>query len=620
HHIDKTDIDKHISDFQRQNGFELSTQQKEAIYHITERTGRVSTINGSAGAGKSTSMAVVREAYEAKGFKVIGCALAGKAAAELADSAGLKESLTIDRLLIELENGKRQFDDKTIILMDEGGMVGSRHARDLLKHANNAASIENKTIHTVLLGDVEQLKPVSAGPAFKTAQAVLRDQGQDTAILDEIRRQKSSYARDAVHDFTAGRAAEGLAEYHQRGQVKFYDAGDKAKVEDHKFEAVKGMVDTWKSDLAETKLTDIQMLVSTRKEAYQANYIAHTIMQKDGQIDGVNHTIDTPEGQRDFAIGDRIIFKKNDKNTQVNNGWTGTITDIRPNKDGELTITADVDGQGERTFSTADYKNIDWSYAITTHASQGITKDHTHVLASSDPNAMTDLSLFMVQMSRHKQSSTIHIAHETVREIYQEAEPTPEMVSRAEEQSAQQTPPEAKHDFGHFRRWISKMFSELTQRFQREQERQIETLSMLAELAQRDRQKDSTLDNFNDQQATKKTFAEDDPRSKLTAKERIKIAMSVNYDRDFSEADRQGELPKFDRHESKAIDRIAGQKHAESISTDNPLDKRDAWKQAAQEWMSMRSQDRRELLRQDAAQNYVNRQGNQATNRNTLKV
>lgn len=89
--------------------------------------------------------------------------------------------------------------------------------------------------------------------------------------------------------------------------------------------------------------------------------------------DGLN-LVPGIKAKQKFANGDRILFTRNDKKLGVNNGELATIKKI--DKEGNLTVK--VDEKKEITFNIADYKNIDYGYAITTMKSQGMSAKNVY--------------------------------------------------------------------------------------------------------------------------------------------------------------------------------------------------------------------------------------------------
>lgn len=521
HHVEIDIVNNFIDEYEAKAGFKLSEQQRQSIVHIATEAGAISAINGKAGAGKSTSMEVVKNIYEAKGYEILGTALAGKAVAELSESAGIKDGSTIDQLLIDLDNKRRVLPDKAIIVMDEAGMVGSKHMERILSHIHKANE-EGKSIHLVTLGDVKQLQAVNAGPAAKLVQDSLESQGQETILLDEIRRQKEEWARTAAHDFEAGRAAEGLSEYYSQGKVNFYESDkENAKPIEQRFSAIEGMTDSYISDAVNSDdISKIQMFASTRSDVYQLNYLAHEKLKNENLISKNTYKVDTEFGEREFSKGDRIILRNNDNNLDVKNGWTATIQSITENTHNGVILNIKLDNGEERIIDTDQYNNIDWSYAITTHASQGMTIDKTHILAGGN---MTDLHTFYVQMSRHKETATIHIDRQSTHDMMLEAEPTDLMqniINEIEITNQAEAPEYVRTDFLAAKEFI-KEHSYLE--IDNDLDRDLESLEMLAGLASRERMKESVSSLLSSNRVINPN--DSSPLSNLTNKERLKIAI-----------------------------------------------------------------------------------------------
>lgn len=125
-------------------------------------------------------------------------------------------------------------------------------------------------------------------------------------------------------------------------------------------------------------------------------------------IDGENHTIDTfqngehlavyQEKEKDFTEGDKILFTKNDKELDVQNGTTGTIENI--DEDGKITV--DIGDGKSVEFDSDTYSYLDHAYAVTVHKSQGQTADTTILFAKTTDDALSQNSteMFYVAATR----------------------------------------------------------------------------------------------------------------------------------------------------------------------------------------------------------------------------
>jgi len=80
----------------------LSEEQRHMVSTLVGSGAPTQVVVGRAGAGKTFALDAARMAWESAGHRVIGTALAARAAAELQSGAGIP-STTLDRLLADLE-------------------------------------------------------------------------------------------------------------------------------------------------------------------------------------------------------------------------------------------------------------------------------------------------------------------------------------------------------------------------------------------------------------------------------------------------------------------------------------------------------------------------------------
>ncbi len=368
----------------------LSDEQKAALKHITQDSGRIAVVQGTAGAGKSYMLDAAREAWERDGYTVRGAALAGKAAEGLEKSSAIP-SQTIHSLAHELQQGKTTLDAKTVIVIDEAGMVGSRQMAALVDRADQAGA------KVVLVGDTRQLQPIDAGGAMRSIQERV-----GRAEMNEIRRQQTEEGRQMVQDLAAGRSDKALEALDKAGCIREYQNRDQVR---------QGAAKEVVSDLKEGK--SAILLAETRAEVHKINQLAREDAKTAGLVKGGDKPFQTERGERQFADGDRVIFLKNDRQLGVKNGTTGTIEKAQ---EGRITVKTD-DGKTVKV-NEVGYRDIDHGYAMTVHKSQGVTVDRAHYV----PGQMSHRELAYVAASRHRESVHIHTTTDTKKDLVQSFE------------------------------------------------------------------------------------------------------------------------------------------------------------------------------------------------------
>jgi len=369
----------------------LAQEQRQAIRHITGPE-RIEAVVGMAGAGKSTMLGAARQAWEAEGYQVMGAALAGKAAEGLEESSGIR-SRTLASYERSWERGRDALNARSVLVIDEAGMVGSRQLSRVLVEADRAGA------KVVLVGDPEQLQPIGPGAAFR---AVAERAG--FVELGEIRRQREGWQRDASADFARHRTAEGLGAYAERGAVRFEDTLGAAR------EAV---VRDVIADMDARPDGSRLVLAHRRVDVAELNDSIRAARQDRGELKG-EHLYQTTEGERAFAAGDRILFRENNRDLGVKNGMLGTVERAEPGRLEVSLDTANGPGAGRAvSVSMADYAAVDHGYATTIHKAQGATVDRVHVLASGT----MDRHLTYVGMTRHRDAVTLYASREEFKDM-----------------------------------------------------------------------------------------------------------------------------------------------------------------------------------------------------------
>ena len=362
-------------------GLKLSNEQSDAFRHVTERRG-LSVIIGYAGTGKSAMLGVAKTAWEASGYQVRGAALSGMAAENLEAGAGIA-SRTLASIEHAWERGRDVLTSKDVFVIDEAGLIGSRQLERILGKAAVAGA------KVVLVGDPEQLQAIEAGAAFR---AIAERQG--SVELTQVRRQQVDWQRAATRLLATERTGRALSAYNASGMVHAHlDAGA----------ATSALVEGWDRARVEHPTGSQVMLAYRRLDVAELNGLAR-IRMRDGGLLGEDHVIGTASGERKFAVGDRVMFLRNERSLGVKNGTLGELRAI-----GEGGLMVRLDGGRDVVFDLKNYNHLDHGYASTIHKSQGMTVDRAHVLAS----AQMDRHTTYVALSRHRLEVSLHYDRET---------------------------------------------------------------------------------------------------------------------------------------------------------------------------------------------------------------
>jgi len=360
--------------------YTLDPEQENAVRQIVGGSD-IKVLLGAAGTGKSYTLAAVREAYEADGFRVQGMALSGIAAENLEKSSGI-QSETIFSKLSRWEQGKDLPTAKDILVVDEAGFVGTRQMHQIINEAYRAGG------KVILSGDVEQLPAIEAGGS---ARAIMDKVG--SIELAHVRRQKIEWQAKATQYMAFPQSDMGkvIDRYAREGSIHELQTREQAR---------ESLIDDWKKYVIANPEKSAVILTYTNKDVAQLNQLARTQAREAGLLGDREITVKTEKGSRAFAEGDKIIFLENNKGMNVKNGSLGTLEKIGPDR----SFLVRLDNEKRVSFDPRQYKNMDHGYAMTVHKAQGATVDRSYVLATK----RFDKHVAYVSLSRHRDDVTLY--------------------------------------------------------------------------------------------------------------------------------------------------------------------------------------------------------------------
>ena len=170
-----------------ERGYPLSQEQSLAIRHATIKGGRVAVIEGAAGSGKTTTLRPITDLHREHGYEIVPTAVAWRTAVALGDDCDAR-AWCVDKLLKLAAKGQVEIGAKTLIVVDEAGMLSTRQAHHILQLS------ERHGAKVVFAGDTRQQQPVEAGPGLR----LIRDVAGSVRV-DRIRRQKADLEDVLIH-------------------------------------------------------------------------------------------------------------------------------------------------------------------------------------------------------------------------------------------------------------------------------------------------------------------------------------------------------------------------------------------------------------------------------------
>jgi conjugative relaxase-like TrwC/TraI family protein len=367
---------------QTEKGKHSFSQEQETAIRTSTGTSGLVIIQGRAGTGKSTMLAAVRQAYEHEGWKVEGIAFSGQAAQSLQKGSGIG-SRTIHSWMLQKDVGER-----TVIIMDEAGMVGSKQMAEVLQKVNKAGA------KLVLVGDERQLQPIAAGGILHAIdQKISKIAPEFSTVIEDIQRQKEAWMKDIVKAAAQGRTAEALESLDKKGKIDIYPNAQEAR---------SALIDEY---IAKNRGDFSKGMIVTNRthDALKINEEIREKLQGQGLVE--KNGIEFNNGPRNITVakGDRVIFTRNDYKLDVRNGQRAMVEQVTPEG---ISVVLD-DGQ-KKQINVKEYNHLEHGWATTTHKAQGATVDRAMVYGFSN-ESMASAQATYVQISRAREETKIFI-------------------------------------------------------------------------------------------------------------------------------------------------------------------------------------------------------------------
>ena len=438
-----------IRDEERNTGTTYAERQKEAIGNALSHG--VFILTGGPGTGKTTVVKALIHIFEYLGFKVALCAPTGRAAKRLSESTGT-EAKTVHRLL-EFQSGEDRTGEMQKDLMDGHKVVLRGHARFNRDETNRldedviildeASMMDNSLTSSLLhavkpggriifIGDADQLPSVGPGEVLKD---LIASGAFSMVTLNEIFRQ----AEQSLIVTNAHKINEGIFPVLTDKKNDFFFL---SRTYDR--DIVRTIVELCRDRLPKAYGQDVKnriQVISPSRKGESGTENLNIRMQE---------ALNPPSDEKPEIVVHERIFRQGDRVMQTRNNYdlswyyTGGLRMESPDRSESGKDTTDGDGNGVfngdiGTITHIDKKNqylevlfddgryasyditsmedLDLSYAITVHKSQGSEYDIVIIPAGDAPPVLLSRNLFYTAVTRAKTMVIIVGRTETVKRM-----------------------------------------------------------------------------------------------------------------------------------------------------------------------------------------------------------
>ena len=463
---------------------DLDDGQKAAVRHVIGSRDKVVVIRGAAGTGKTTLLKEIREAMNEIGKPIVAIAQAVKASREVLRSEGFATADTVARFLKDTDMQKSA--SNGVIFVDEASQLGTR---DMLKVFEAAEQVGARVL---LVGDRRQHRSVMAGEPLKLLE---ENAGLKVAEVTKIWRQKNDDYKNIAQALSEGRIGHAFEMLDKIGWIKeiqgderykamaeAYLSAAQEKKKDGKPKTAlvvspthaegdritqsirEGLKEQHKLGdervlpvLISRHLTDAQKADATEYDPgdllqFHQNAPGHTKGSRLIVSDGVKPPTELAKrfetyrpAELALAKGDRIRITAGgttkDGKHRLSNGTLMTVEGFT--KHGDIVVD-------HGWVIDKDFGHVAHGYAVTSHASQGLTVDKVFIGISADSFPATTERAAYVAGTRGREQALFFTddRNELLRVMGREDEPLSAMDISESGTKEAGLPPQARHRSG----------------------------------------------------------------------------------------------------------------------------------------------------------------------------
>jgi exodeoxyribonuclease V alpha subunit len=360
-HIEK--LDEKIQEIELQQGFDFTEEQKDAIVSAIHRN--VVLVNGKAGTGKTSVIKgivnILKSAREE--FSYMTVALSGKASQRIIESTGL-ESSTIHRFLIANPENLNSFKhnrynpvDVDLLIIDEASMINAYLFAKILEALENGTKV-------IICGDYSQLEPIGAGNVFYD---LCHSKNVTRIELTQVHRQAMKSGILSV----ANEIREGISPF-AKGDYEKKDLGELKDLHYYPYKQSETILKKTLKIATDYKnqgldILKFQVITPLKKRGIICTSELNNHLQEIFNPSFKDQR-KIKRGKIEFREKDKVIHNGNNYDIGILNGTIGIIEEIDFE---EQVLLIDFEHAGKAKISFDNLKDIDLSYALSVHRTQG---------------------------------------------------------------------------------------------------------------------------------------------------------------------------------------------------------------------------------------------------------